>query len=94
LGAVVQYALDVVVAVGRHSRQGNTAGVGHRCNNVRGRLPVSKATFLIDSEPVEAAACQKPGSRDAAQKEPRAERGLTSFESTFDGVRPHEDSPY
>ena len=59
VGAVVEDALDVVVAVGRHAGQGDAAGVGDGGEHVRGRLPIDEAVLDVHGQPGEAGAGQE-----------------------------------
>ena len=87
--AVVENALDVVMAIGWHSRQGDAAGVGDRRKHVRGRLPVHQAVLEIDRQPLEPGAGQEPGGNDASQRQPRSHRGPAFFERFLDRVGTH-----
>ena len=58
-GAVVEHALDVIVAIGRHARQGDAAGVGDGGEHVRRRLPVDQAVLDVHGQPGEAGAGQE-----------------------------------
>src|SRR5206468_2199391 len=89
VGAVVEDALDVIVAIGGHARQGHAASVGDGGEDVRGGLPVAQAVFDIDGQPVEAAAGHEARGGNAAEGEPGAQGGLTSFEGVFDAIGTH-----
>src|SRR5262249_4487021 len=90
--AVIQDALDVIVSVGWHAGESNTASVGDGAKRVRRRLPVDETVLQVHGKPGEPGSRQKPRRRDAAQRQPGADRRLACFQSTFDRVGTHEES--
>ena len=89
VGAVVEDALDVVVAVGRDAGQGGAAGVGDGGEHVGGGLPVDEAVLDVDGEPGEARAGQEARGGDAAQGQPGADGRLAGPEGLLDRVGAH-----
>src|SRR5207245_6010327 len=89
VSAVVENALAVIVAIGGDAGQGGAAGVGHRGEDVRGRLPVDQAVLDIHGEPGEAGASEEAGGRDVAQRQPGAYGRLAGSEGLFDGIFSH-----
>ena len=87
--AVVEHALDVVVAVAGHAGQGGAAGVGDGGEHVRRRLPVDQAVLDVHGQPVEAGAGHEPRGGDAAQRQPGADGGPARFERLFDRIGTH-----
>ena len=88
--SVVENALDVIVAIGRHARQGDAAGVGDGGEHVRRRLPIGVRMFDVHGQPGEAGAGQEARGHDTAQREPGADRGLAGLQGTFDGIGTHD----
>src|SRR6185437_12333059 len=66
--SIVEGALDVVVAIGWHTRQGNATGVGDGSEHVRGCLPIDERMFDVHGQPGEAGASQEARGGDTAQR--------------------------
>src|SRR5262249_19093835 len=62
VGAVIQNALDVIVAIGGYASQGDTAGVGDAGEHVRRGFPVHQAMLDVHGQPGE------PGPRQEARR--------------------------
>src|SRR5262249_62220952 len=93
VSAVVEHALDVVVTVRWHARQGDATGVSNRREHVRCRLPVNQAVLDIDGDPGKARAGNEPRRCDTAQREPRSHGWLASLDGPLDRIGTHGRKP-
>src|SRR5262249_42604491 len=77
VGAVVENTLDMVVAIGRHARQGRATSVGDAGKHVGGRFPINQAVLDVHRQPGKSSSGQETRRGNASQGQPRTNGWLS-----------------